>query len=257
MLGIKIAILGFGEAGSHFAVDLVKLGVKVSVYDPELTRAIPDGVIIASSAVEAVKDADIVFSVNLSSVSVQVAKDLSSYLQANQFFCEMNTSGPEKKKQIAAILEPCGVKVIDLAIMAPVPPKGIFTPLLASGPCVQEFLAHIEALGLSISVIDGGEIGDAATRKLLRSIVYKGMAAVICEAMEAGQAFGMEGYIRAQIRSLIGGDDELIDRFVDGSRIHAKRRKDEMEAVIDMLEAKGLEPIMTQATKNNLTKLIK
>ena len=104
--------------------------------------------------------------------------------------------------------------------------------------------------------MENGVIGDAATRKLLRSIVYKGMAAVICEAMEAGEAFGMETYIRGQISSLIGGNDELIDRFVEGSKTHAKRRKDEMEAVIEMLESKGIVPLVTMGTRNNLQKLI-
>jgi 3-hydroxyisobutyrate dehydrogenase-like beta-hydroxyacid dehydrogenase len=257
MKGLKVAILGLGEAGSHFAKDLVNLGVNVSGYDPVISQKIPEEVRIATSAKVAIEGADIVFSVNLSSVSIDLATELADALQAHQFFCEMNTSGPEKKKKIASILENCGVKVIDLAIMAPVPPKGMFTPLLASGTHATELEAILKPLGLQISVVENGLIGDAATRKLLRSIVYKGMAAVICEAMEAGETFGMESYMRGQISSLMGGDDELIDRFVEGSRIHAKRRKDEMEAVIEMLEAKGIDPIVTTATKNNLQKLIK
>ena len=256
MKELKIAILGLGEAGSHFATDLVKLGVRVSGYDPVISQKIPEQVRLAASAQEAIVGADIVFSVNLSMVSVDLATEIAGTLTAHQFFCEMNTSGPEKKKKIASILAGSGVKVIDLAIMAPVPLKGMFTPLLASGADAPGFLAKVKPLGLVISMVENGQIGDAATRKLLRSIVYKGMAAVICEAMEAGEAFGMETYMRGQISSLMGGDDELIDRFVEGSRIHAKRRKDEMEAVIDMLEAKGLDPIVTTATKNNLQKLM-
>ena len=102
--------------------------------------------------------------------------------------------------------------------MAPVPPKGILTPFLAAGEYAQEFLDFVKPLALDISLVENSVIGDAATRKLLRSIVYKGIAAVICEAMEAGEAFGMESYIRGQISSLIGGNNELIDRFVEGSR---------------------------------------
>jgi 3-hydroxyisobutyrate dehydrogenase-like beta-hydroxyacid dehydrogenase len=112
-------------------------------------------------------------------------------------------------------------------------------------------------LNLDISMVENGKIGDAATRKLLRSIVYKGIAAVVCEAMEAGEAFGMESYIRRQISSLIGGNDELIDRFVEGSRTHAVRRMHEMEAVIEMLESQNIEPIVTRGTRNNLEKLSK
>jgi 3-hydroxyisobutyrate dehydrogenase-like beta-hydroxyacid dehydrogenase len=108
---------------------------------------------------------------------------------------------------------------------------------------------------LDISVLENSKIGDAATRKLLRSIVYKGIAAVVCEAMEAGEAFGMNSYIRGQISSLIGGNNDLIDRFVEGSKTHALRRMYEMEAVIEMLEAQNIEPIVTRGTRNNLKAL--
>ena len=141
--------------------------------------------------------------------------------------------------------------------MAPVPPKGIFTRLLASGEYVTEFLEKVNSLNLDLKILENSQVGDAATRKLLRSIVYKGIAAVVCEAMEAGEVFGMEAYIRGQISSLIGGNDELIDRFVEGSKTHAVRRMHEMEAVIEMLETKGIEPIVTRGTRNNLEKLSK
>ena len=73
--------------------------------------------------------------------------------------------------------------------------------------------------------------------------------------MEAGIAFDQEKYIREQISSIIGGQDELIDRFVEGSRTHAVRRIHEMDAVVDMLTNKGIKPLMSQAAKENLQKL--
>ena len=254
---LRIAVLGLGEAGSHFANDLAKMGVEVTGYDPNPLRELHPSIVVKESNAEASRNADIIFSANLSSVSIEIAEELVGVLQPNQFFCEMNTSGPEKKQKIASILGPSGVKMIDLAIMAPVPPKGIMTPLLASGEYAAEFLEKAEPLKLDISMVENGKIGDAATRKLLRSIVYKGIAAVVCEAMEAGKAFGMESYIRGQIGSLIGGNDELIDRFVEGSKTHALRRMHEMEAVIEMLEAQNLDPIVTRGTRDNLKNLSK
>ena len=252
---LRIAVLGLGEAGAHFANDLAEIGIKVTGYDPKPVRKLHPTIGVKESNSEAARNADIIFSANLSSVSIEIAEELVGVLQPHQFFCEMNTSGPEKKKVIARILAPSGVKVIDLAIMAPVPPKGILTPLLASGEYAAEFLELVKPLNLNISMVKNSQIGDAATRKLLRSIVYKGIAAVVCEAMEAGEAFGMENYIRGQISSLIGGNDDLIDRFVEGSKIHAVRRMHEMEAVMEMLENQGIEPIITKGTRNNLEKL--
>ncbi len=256
MNDLKFAILGLGEAGSHFAKDLLKLGVEVNGYDPLPISNLPKGLTLYANAIDAVHGVDIILSANLSAVSVSLAEELAPHLTGEQFYCEMNTSGPEKKKQIEAILHDSKVKVVDLAIMAPVPPLGIFTPLLAAGPNALEFFSRIQSLDLAITVLPNSAIGEAATRKLLRSIVYKGIAAVVCEAMEAGIAFDMEAYIKGQISSLIGGKEELIDRFVEGSRTHAKRRKDEMEAVIGMLESKGIDPVVTYGTRNNLQKLI-
>ncbi|MFN8354257.1 MAG: NAD(P)-binding domain-containing protein [Spirosomataceae bacterium] len=252
-----IAVLGLGEAGSHFANDLAQMGLTVVGYDPKPQHYLAPSIALKTSNAEAAQGADVIFSVNLSSVSEEVAQEVVRVLGPEQFFCEMNTSGPEKKKKIAELLASSGVKMIDLAIMAPVPPKGILTPLLASGEYAEAFLEKVKPLNLTISMVEKGQIGDAATRKLLRSIVYKGIAAVVCEAMEAGQAFGMERYIRGQISSLIGGDDELIDRFVEGSRTHALRRMHEMEAVLEML-SRGSDPdavIMTTATRDNLKRL--
>jgi 3-hydroxyisobutyrate dehydrogenase-like beta-hydroxyacid dehydrogenase len=253
---LRFAILGLGEAGSHFANDLAEMGVKVIGFDPSPVRKLHEDIILAKSNAEAARNANIIFSVNLSSVSEEIARELAPVLNSNQFFCEMNTSSPEKKKTIEAILKNSGVKMIDLAIMAPVPPKGILTPFLAAGEHSEAFFEKIKPLNLNISLVENGKIGDAATQKLLRSIVYKGIAAVICEAMEAGEAFGMESYIRGQISSLIGGNDELINRFVEGSKTHALRRMHEMEAVIEMLEEKGLDPIVTRGTRNNLKKMV-
>jgi 3-hydroxyisobutyrate dehydrogenase-like beta-hydroxyacid dehydrogenase len=253
---ITIAMLGLGEAGSHFANDLAAMGIEVIGYDPNPIRQLYPTINLAQSNLEASKNADIIFSVNLSSESENIAKEIAHVLKPHQFFCEMNTSSPEKKKAIATILKSSGVKMIDLAIMAPVPPKGIMTPLLASGEFADEFLASIQFLNLAITKVNNGKIGDAATRKLLRSIVYKGIAAVICEAVEAGEKFEMQSYIREQIRSVIGGNDELIDRFVEGSKTHALRRMHEMEAVIEMLQEKDLDPIVSRGTRDNLKKMI-
>lgn len=254
---MNVAVLGLGEAGSHYANDLIKLGVTVYGYDPNLQRAIDRNVILCQSNAQACENADIIFSVNLSSASIEVAYDVLSVVKPDQFYCEMNTSGPEKKIKIDTILKPSGVQFIDLAIMAPVPPKGIRTPLLASGNAVNAFAHQIEPLHLELSVLENSKVGDAATCKLLRSIVYKGIAAVVYEAMEAGKAYDMEEYIKGQINTLIKGGNEMIDRFIEGSETHALRRMYEMEAVIEMLETKNIDPVVTTGTRNNLKKLIK
>lgn len=257
---LHIAILGLGEAGSHFANDLAQLGVTVTGYDPAWTRPAPkrvlhEAVTLKSSNAKAAHGADIILSVNLSAVAEEVANEVLPVLQPGQLYAEMNTASPDNKRAVAAIVEPSGALAIDVAIMAPVPPKGILTPFLVSGPGAGLFAEKLLPLGLNIQVLSD-VVGEAATRKLLRSIVYKGIAAVIGEAVAAGQSFGLEPYIREQIRSVIGGNDDLIDRFLEGSKTHALRRSHELEAVVQMLEAREVEPVMSRATLTSLENLI-
>ena len=252
---IRVAVLGLGEAGSHFANDLVAFGVNVSGYDPEPKKGLhPDIRIVATNA-EAARDADIILSVNMASVAVEVANDVLPVLKKRQIFADMNTASPWTKIEVASVLAKTEAQVVDVAIMAPVPLKGINSPFLASGPGAVAFFEMLRPLKLNINVLND-KVGDAATHKLLRSIVYKGFAAVIGEAINASQAMGLEQYMRAQISSLIGGNDELINRFLEGSKTHALRRSHELEAVVSMLLNHQVEPVMSRATLKSLQNLI-
>jgi 3-hydroxyisobutyrate dehydrogenase-like beta-hydroxyacid dehydrogenase len=254
---MTIAILGLGEAGSHFANNLSKMGVKIVGFDPDLKRPLAPSVFLAKSNREAAKQADIILSVNLSTVSEAVAQEVLPVLNKYKIYAEMNTSSPQKKQKIYDLLKKTGVNYVDLAIMAPVPPKGIMTPFWVSGNGAQAFYDSLKPLNLNIKVL-GDHVGEASKLKLLRSIVYKGIAAVICEAVEAGQAFGEEAYIRTQIKSIIGhDDDDLIDRFLEGSKTHAQRRMHEMEAVCDMLKSVDIQPFMSKAACDNLNKIFR
>ena len=252
---LSIAVLGLGEAGSCFANDLAEMGVSVVGYDPVPLRVLHPNVRLAASNPEAAAEADLILSVNLASVSEHVATEVLPVLRKGQVFAEMNTASPQTKKNVEEIIKRCGAETVDVAIMAPVPPKGIKTPFLISGPGASKFEETLIPLGLDITII-GGQVGEAATRKLLRSVVYKGFAAVMGEAVAAGKALGLEDYIRAQIGSLIGGDNALVDRFLEGSKTHALRRSHELDAVVAMLTDLQLEPVMSKATLKSLQTLI-
>ena len=252
---LHVAILGLGEAGSRFANDLAALGVSTSGWDPNPMRSLDPSIYFAKDNIDACKHAQIILSVNTSEASESVANEVLPVLNSGKIYAEMNTSSPERKIKIYDAVKSSGVKYVDVAIMAPVPPKGIFTPFLISGPGANALHERLSQFDFDISVLND-IVGDASTRKLLRSIVYKGIAAVICEAVEAGARFELADYVREQISSIIGGKDELIDRFVEGSFTHAERRSHEMDAVVQMLKAKGMDPILSKASYDHLSKLL-
>jgi len=175
-------------------------------------------------------------------------------LQPNQLYADMNTAAPQLKRDIAPIIEKTGALFVDAALMDPVPPRGLGTQVYASGSGAKLFADKMMPLGMPVTYLDD-EAGNAATHKLVRSIMYKGVAAVIIECLEAAQALNMTEYARAQMLKIIY-DEPMIDRFVSGSIKHAKRRVEEMEAVVEMLNSIGVFAFTSQAAVHRLKELM-
>ncbi len=249
-----IAILGIGEAGGTLARDLIAKGVLVRGWDP-VPRMIPDGLDFAYSNPAAVSGADIVLSVNWASVAVEVAAEVAPVLQPNQLFADLNTAAPQNKREVAAIIEKTGALFVDAALMDPILPKGLGgTQVYASGSGAEIFAEKMMPLGMPVTFLDR-EAGNAATHKLVRSIVYKGIAAVVMECLETAEALNMSEFARAQMMTILR-DEAMIDRFVTGSLKHAQRRVHEMEAVVEMLNSIGVSAFTSQAAIQRLKEIV-
>jgi 3-hydroxyisobutyrate dehydrogenase-like beta-hydroxyacid dehydrogenase len=248
-----IAILGIGEAGGTLARDLIAKGVQVRGWDPK-PRNLPHGLDFASSNAAAASGADVVLSVNWASVAREVAMEVATMLQPSQLYADLNTTAPQLKLDIAPIIERTGASFVDAALMDPVPPRGLGTQVYASGSGAKKFMEKMTPLGMPVTYLDG-EAGNAATHKLVRSIMYKGVAAVIIECLEAAEALNMTEYARAQMLKIIC-DEPMIDRFVSGSIKHAKRRVEEMEAVVEMLNSIGVSSFTSEAAVQRLRELM-
>jgi hypothetical protein len=89
--------------------------------------------------------------------------------------------------------------------------------------------------------------GDAALRKLLRSVFMKGLAASVLESLRAAAAAGETTWLEREIAAVVG--EPLLERLVEGSRRHAARRVDEMEAARELLLELGVEPRIAAASE--------
>lgn len=242
-----IAVLGFGEAGSLLARDLVAAGASVRGFDPRVPA--PAGVAGASSDAEAVAGAGLVLSVNSASDAVAAFEASLDALRPGARWADLNTAAPSVKQRLAATGAGRGIQVTDIAMMAPVPGKGLRVPMLASGDGATEVAATLRGYGAEIEVLPG-PAGLAATRKLLRSVFYKGMAASIVEALEAAKAAGLDDWLTGHIaEDLARQEASTLTRIVAGTRQHAVRRGHEMAAAAEMLTDLGVEPVMAAASQ--------
>jgi 3-hydroxyisobutyrate dehydrogenase-like beta-hydroxyacid dehydrogenase len=247
---LTVAVLGLGEAGGAIARDLVDAGANVRAYDPLVTT--PQGMIPAGSESDAARGADLVLSVNSAKASIEALRAGMTAVGGG-VWADLNTASPGTKRQLAQIAG--NVAFADVAIMAPVPGRGLRTPMLASGPAAERTARMLNSLGASVQTI-AGPPGLAAERKLLRSVFFKGLAAAVVEALEAGRAAGCEEWLRDNItEELARAGESTVERLVTGTRQHAVRRADEMAAAADMLAELGVEPTVTAATRDLLHRI--
>jgi 3-hydroxyisobutyrate dehydrogenase len=204
----------------------------------------------------AVGPADIVLTLTAASASRTVAESAVSALGRGTRYADLTSSAPDAKRALHEVFAGRDdVALADVAILGPVIQLGTSTPLMAVGPAAQFVADLMTPLGAQVEVVDG-RLGDAMAHKLLRSIFMKGLAAAVVEAVYAGQAAGFEDWIRGQIVAQLSGDGaSTIDRFLRGSKLHAARRSEEMDAAAEYVEALGVAPIMSKATAAHLRSL--
>jgi 3-hydroxyisobutyrate dehydrogenase-like beta-hydroxyacid dehydrogenase len=241
-----IAVLGIGEAGSAIIEDLLAAGVEVRAYDPRV--AAPAGTVACRDEAEAAEGADLVLSVNSAADSVAAALVGGSTCGRGSTWADLNTAAPERKLEVEAAL-PGFVEVADVALMAPVPGRGLHTPMIASGPGGAAVARTLEPLGASVSVL-AEPVGSAAQRKLLRSVFFKGMSAAVTESIAAAEVCGLGDWMRSEItRSFVDAGEGTVDRLEEGSRRHAIRREHEMSAAVAMLQGLGVPPRVSAASE--------
>ncbi|MBD0020835.1 DUF1932 domain-containing protein [Gordonia pseudamarae] len=252
---VSFGILGLGEVGTMFAADLVAAGAIVSAYDPDPSTTAPDGVVRVDSDRAAAESADVVISLTTAAFAAPALEAALPAVRAGALWADLNTTEPGLMARFGDRLAERGAYFADVSIMAYVPGKGIGVPMLAAGSGAARFAGVISAHGGRVEVIDG-PAGAAAERKLLRSVFYKGMAAAIVEALDAADKQGLGDWLADNIRAEF---DDLsaasLAGIVEGTRHHAARRAEEMDAATAMLDGHGVPADIARAAAVSLHRL--
>ena len=252
---MRVAVLGLGEAGSLLATDLAGYGDEVHGYDPSPAPT-PPGVRRHDRAEEAVTHCDLVLAVTPGSEARAALSDVIDALEDDALYADLSTASPELKGELAATAAGHDLSFADVALMSAIPGRGLATPALASGTGARQFADLINARGGRVEVV-GDRAGEAATRKLLRSVVMKGIAALLIESMEAAEAHGESGWAWGHlVDQLTSIDVALMERLLFDTVSHAERRLEEISAARQMLIGLGVPADMTDATLARLRRLI-
>jgi 3-hydroxyisobutyrate dehydrogenase-like beta-hydroxyacid dehydrogenase len=256
----RIAFIGFGEAGQTISRGLLGEGKPaIRAYDilfddpangGRLLRAAESlGVALARDHADAVREAGLVFLAVTASSSLQAAQSCVPGLKKGQLFLDINSVSPRRKIETAALLAPTGAAYVDVAVMAPVAPYLHRVPCLIGGPGAAALAPRALALGMKMELVSA-EVGQACAIKMFRSIVIKGLEALLLESMLAASEYRVEARVLASLKETFPGIDweKLSGYMIERVVSHGNRRAAEMREVAETLEGIGLEPIMAAAS---------
>lgn len=257
---MTIAFIGFGEAGRAFHESLAATAprLRFAAYDILLDRQGMDGacgaamharrVEIAPAAGAAVTGADWIFSAVTADQSLAAVKSVLPHLTSGQILFDINSVSPQRKREIAELIGPTGATYLDMAVMAPVLPRGHCTPVLLAGPTTDKLLRRLAELNFAFEVV-GPAVGAATAIKMVRSLFVKGLEAITVETLLAAAASGCLDYI---MKSLSGsypglGLPDFADYQFERTVKHGKRRAAEMRESAATLDDLGLHGRLAEA----------
>ena len=251
-------LIGFGEAGQAIASGLREAGAgRVVAWDilfpkpagERLQRAAAAiGVDCASSAAEAVRNADFIVSAVTAASSVEAARSVEQHLAGRPYFLDINSVSPGRKRETAKLLGG-SARYVDVAVLGPIHPARHQTPMLLAGTDAAAVATLLGTLGMRVTV-GGPEVGAAAAIKMVRSVMIKGIEALTFECFLAAARAGVVEEVAASLKNNFPGLDwkKLIPYNLERMARHGERRAAEMEEVVAMLPELGVEPLMAAAT---------
>jgi 3-hydroxyisobutyrate dehydrogenase-like beta-hydroxyacid dehydrogenase len=121
--------------------------------------------------------------------------------------------------------------------------------MLLGGPHVEALLPHLRALGFGGATAFSAKIGRASAAKMCRSVMIKGMEALLGEALLAARHYGVEQAVLESLRDLFPGLDwGTLARYMIGRSLqHGRRRAEEMREVALTVDEAGVGSWMSRA----------
>jgi len=260
MTSSRIGFIGFGEAGSHIAAGLRSAGIEtISAFDinadsetlgPQIRQRAQDTkTLLASSPEQLVRSSDILMSAVTAGSALQAADQTVPFLEPRHLYMDINSISPDLKREIDTRIRATGAGFVEAAVMAPVAPYGHRVPMLLGGQAALQLAERLSPFGMRFEIVSE-DVGKAIAVKMCRSIVVKGIEALLFECVMAASRYGAEDRVFASLQESYPGMDwkNLADYVVGRVVVHGERRAREMEEVAETLRSSGVDPIMAEAT---------
>lgn len=255
-----VGLVGYGEVGRIFASGLLQAGVaEVLAWDLLLADAQRREAPLAHAAQAGVRATEgvaalcaggpgLIVSAVTASNTLAVAEAVAAHIAPGTFFLDLNSASPGTKQRAAALIDAAGGHYVEAGVMTSVPPYGIRVPMLLGGPHAARLLPVLQAWGMDAKVASE-RLGVASATKMCRSVMIKGLEALVLESYATARHYGVEDAMIATLQETFPGIDWQTQGSYFFSRVaqHGKRRAEEMREVAQTVREAGFEPFMASA----------
>lgn len=258
VISVKIGFIGMGAVARVFSEVLCSQDSPPEVYGFDIRykenqdhfKEIFQGISIrfTDSLKELIDNCDIILSTVTTDVAVKVAKEVLPYLSMDKYYIDMNSMAPERKVEIAELMNGKAC-FIEAAILGAVGATGGHTKILLSGDSAEKIADVLSGYGLNVSKF-GRKVGDSSLFKMIRSVFTKGLETLTIELMVAGRKAEICEEVWNDINKFMSSRpfESICENWVKSHSQAAKRRYFEMQQVVETLENLGVDSYMSDAS---------
>ncbi|MFK8050447.1 MAG: DUF1932 domain-containing protein [Halioglobus sp.] len=258
-----VGIIGLGEVGRTLVEDLLEQSdVQVRVWDYQFANSeskaaqnLQDLVSnprlsVAEVAETAADGCQLLLSAVTADQAGDAARSIVGGLERGTFFSDLNSVSPGTKLETSGVIENAGGRFVEASVMSPIMPLRSGSPILLSGPHAPELASLGLPLGFSDMTVVSDTLGVASATKMCRSVIVKGLEALVTESLLAGRHYGVEESVLASLDNMFPGPDwpQHARYLISRSLQHGERRTAEMREAARTVEEAGHYPWMSLAT---------
>jgi len=253
-----IAFIGFGEAAQSIAGGLGgRNAARLAAYDLRFNDPAASDALRARAAelgveplddVAGIASADVVLSLVVGAATKAVAASAAPHLSGEAVFIDLNSVGPDTKALAAGAIATGKGSFVEGAVMARVPPYAEKVPILVAGKRAVEVAGRLNALGMNLEAV-GDTPGQASSLKMIRSVMIKGVEALLIEALSSAERAGVTERILDSVQETFPGLDwrNVADYYLSRTFERGARRVTEMTEAAETIESLGLNAPMSRA----------
>ncbi|MEH6517346.1 MAG: DUF1932 domain-containing protein [Halioglobus sp.] len=263
MMVERIGVIGLGGVGRILVEDLLNHpGLQVRIWDKQFAnsssiaannlRYLGSNPLLcaADDAATAAQGCQLLFSAVTADQAVIAAESILPGLEKDALFVDLNSVSPGTKRGTCDLIEGAGGRFVEAAVMSPIVPLRSASPILLAGPHAAVLKSLSQQLGFSDMTAVSASLGRAAATKMCRSVIVKGVEALVTESLLTARHYGVEDSVLASLDNLFPGPDwpEHARYLISRSLVHGTRRAAEMREVAKTVDEAGLKPWMSEAS---------